>query len=296
MLTALQALLAAAIDYAGMFPPARLPLESAAACYARYRSEPSRSLLGVFVVPIDRVDDLAAARRGLAGDGDHGAWPVSVLVTDADDGTAGRLHQLRDRHRDQLRLDAVEVAPIAAGAIAPFVHALESGWTVSFELALDPGLEERLLAVVAAGAQAKVRTGGVTVEAIPSPSQVAVFLALCHRIGAPFKATAGLHHPLRGLRSLTYDVESLRAEMHGFLNLLVAAVLLYDGKLTAEEAAAVLAERDFEMFRFAANEIGWRDYAVSVPAIEQARSGFLRSFGSCSFEEPLQELRELGLS
>jgi hypothetical protein len=141
---------------------------------------------------------------------------------------------------------------------------------------------------------AKVRTGGLTPEAIPSVDAIADFL---HRAAArrlPFKATAGLHHPIRSLRPLTYAPDSPRAVMHGFLNVFLAAAFAWQGA-ERNVVGAVLAEEDPRAFQFGADGLRWRDQRLSTPQIQSSRDEFAHSFGSCSFEEPVADLRELGL-
>src|SRR5712692_2981712 len=54
-----------------------------------------------------------------------------------------------------------------------------------------------------AGCFAKLRTGGVKPEMIPAVGDVAAFIAACAERRLAFKATAGLHHPVRALHPLT---------------------------------------------------------------------------------------------
>src|SRR5262249_48230544 len=61
-----------------------------------------------------------------------------------------------------------------------------------------------------AGSFAKMRTGGVTPEAIPSADTVAEYILACAERRLAFKATAGLHHPIRAMQPLTYDANPLR--------------------------------------------------------------------------------------
>jgi hypothetical protein len=150
---------------------------------------------------------------------------------------------------------------------------------------------------------AKMRTGGITPAAIPSPEQVAGFIWDCARARVPFKATAGLHHPVRGMHRLTYAAGSPSAVMHGFLNVFVAAAVawsLADERGTAlsagppPEVLAIVEERDPACFAVLADRIRWRDRVVSAETIRRARSDFSRSFGSCSFDEPVSDLNALG--
>ena len=142
-----------------------------------------------------------------------------------------------------------------------------------------------------AGNFAKFRTGGVTPEAIPSVDTVAEFVLECGMRGVAFKATAGLHHPIRSLRSLTYAADSPRAMMHGFLNLFLAAAFAWSGK---REINRLLAETDPSAFRFDDDQARWRDWSLSAEQIVAARREFAHSFGSCSFTEPVEDLEMLG--
>ena len=88
--------------------------------------------------------------------------------------------------------------------------------------------QPRLAVLSAAGARAKVRTGGVTEGAFPASHALARFIQSCADAGVPFKATAGLHHPLRGEYRLTYEPGSPHGMMFGFLNVFLAAAFARD--------------------------------------------------------------------
>jgi len=137
------------------------------------------------------------------------------------------------------------------------------------------------------GLSAKIRTGGITPDAIPHPDRVATFIHICAMYAVPFKATAGLHHPVRCMRALTYEANAQRATMHGFVNVFMAAAFPHD-------AERILAEEDPKAFRFEDDAAWWRDHAVTTEHLEAVRREFAISFGSCSFEEPIADLQELG--
>jgi len=122
------------------------------------------------------------------------------------------------------------------------------------------------------GARAKIRTGGLTPDAYPSAEELAGFLHRAAAARVPFKATAGLHHPLPAL------------PMHGFVNVFLAACQVWHG---ATEADALSTLRK-TAFRF--------DDSCHLTAaqIRAARAEFAISFGSCSFEEPVADLKKLG--
>ncbi len=137
------------------------------------------------------------------------------------------------------------------------------------------------------GLRAKIRTGGVTTDAFPPIADVAQFLRACKASGVPFKATAGLHHPLRCVKPLTYAPEAPTGTMHGFLNVFLAAALL-------DHADEILREDDPAAFAFDDDGASWRGQHVSTEALRAMRRDFATSFGSCSFEEPIGDLRALG--
>lgn len=142
------------------------------------------------------------------------------------------------------------------------------------------------------GSFAKIRTGGLVPEAIPSIESVAEFILACADRRLPFKATAGLHHPIRSMHPLTYDAGAPSAMMHGFVNLFLAAAFAWRGEQGIE---GILAETDPAGFSFN-DSAHWRDRSLSADEIAEARRNFAHSFGSCSFEEPVRDLRALDLA
>jgi hypothetical protein len=136
---------------------------------------------------------------------------------------------------------------------------------------------------------AKIRTGGQTAEAIPSCLEVANFISLCRDAGIFWKATAGLHHPFRRQDA------ALGTRMHGYLNVLVASVLADVHGLAAENVQQILEDENPSHFRFEGDTLAYGDWSATAGQINAARQRGLRSFGSCSFEEPVNDLRALGL-
>jgi len=142
------------------------------------------------------------------------------------------------------------------------------------------------------GGFAKIRTGGLTPDAIPSSEDIADFLTQAAARRLPFKATAGLHHPLRSHRALTYAADSPRAPMHGFINVFAAAAFAWHG---TERSTLIEILDDRHGFEFDGDTLRWDMHQLSTEQITAARRDFAHSFGSCSFEEPLADLREIGL-
>jgi hypothetical protein len=134
----------------------------------------------------------------------------------------------------------------------------------------------------------KLRTGGVIAEAFPSSAQIAMALMAAGTRGVPIKFTAGLHHPVRLFH------ESVQTKMHGFLNVLGAGVLALEHDWTQREITQMLDDEDSGSFSFTEDFFAWRNWRISTEAIA-ARREFVTSFGSCSFDEPREDLRVLNL-
>jgi hypothetical protein len=133
---------------------------------------------------------------------------------------------------------------------------------------------------------AKVRCGGVAPEAFPEPAHVAAFIAAAREERVPFKATAGLHHPVRHFN------DAAGVTMHGFLNILAAAALASEGA-DARELTALIACEDPAQFQV--DEAGLRvaDARAAAGVLEAVRREAFIAYGSCSFSEPIEDLRHL---
>lgn len=190
-------------------------------------------------------------------------------------------------------VDSIEARATSAADVEILTAVAGAGGTEVFvEIPWDGDIASITLAVARIGARAKLRTGGVTAAAFPTAAQVAHFLRTCHDRGIGFKATAGLHHPIRARYRLTYDAGSPRAEMFGFLNVMLAALLVWKGE-DAATVSALLEERDIGAFTLDATGIRWQEHDFPVADIARSRATFVRGFGSCSFREPLDELSVL---
>jgi hypothetical protein len=138
-----------------------------------------------------------------------------------------------------------------------------------------------------------VRTGGTVASAIPAADALARFLRACADRGLAFKATAGLHHAVRSCYSLTYERDSSTAVMHGFLNVSIAAALARQGA-SVRDLAEALSESSAAAFEFRPEAIAYRGSTIPLGDLAATRRAF-RSFGSCSFREPVEELTRLRL-
>ena len=208
----LHALLHTIVDYAGLFPPASLSMDAAVANYAAYRNDPHAWMLGRFVVPVSRLDELTKAVATLKGPKEEHHWRLSALVGEDVVVDAATINAFNAASRG-LVIDAAEVKASTAVAIRRIAAAIprEIKTYVEIPVAEDP---RALIGVVAEHKlRAKIRTGGVTPETFPPVEHIARFIRECYTVGTGFKATAGLHHPLRSTRALTYQENSPRGVM-----------------------------------------------------------------------------------
>jgi hypothetical protein len=292
----LTALVTGIVDYAGLFPPAALDMRSAVENYARYLDDENAWMLGRFVVPEARAGEfLDAAARHLSSAREP--WRLSAVVGDDVEPGLARIASFNRAH-EAVAVDVVEVKGGSAEAIGAVARSLPAGLRAFVEvpIAEDPAPLVRALAASSASKRlrAKVRTGGVTPGTIPRVEDIARFIRACYASNVAFKATAGLHHPLRGDHALTYEAGSERAVMHGFLNVFLAAAFCFNG-LGATDAPRVVALETSEGLHFDDDGVSWEEYRVSTAEIATVRRRFALSFGSCSFTEPVEGLVALGL-
>lgn len=310
---AVHALMSGLIDYAGLFPPAKLPMAEAAANYGRYVAGDDSWMLGRLVVPVSRLEEFrVAAAKMLPRVNADEPWPLSAIVDgDLDEDMDAVFAFNREHSRTEAGLavvDAVEIkvppegGPVAAAFIDNALDTIPEGLYPFFEMpapgsggdgADSPDLRGCIAALAGADAAAKVRTGGLTPESIPGARAIAEFIVACAQAEVPFKATAGLHHAVRAEHPLTYEAGCPRALMHGFVNVFVAAAFVLTQRAGVDGATAVLEETDGGEFVFTESGIGWRGRVLDTSALERTREQFALSYGSCSFEEPVAELRSM---
>ena len=294
---ATSSLLAGLVDYAGLFPPAGLEMEGAVREYARHRRSPERWILGRFIVPAARLAEMEEASAPyLPTLGATDPWRVSVLLGNDFADEAAEAASFGRRLGAQAVVDSVELRATTptVESLARVLAALPIGRTAYVELPMDADLPPLLQALKARGARAKMRTGGVTPDAIPSLSRVARFLVSCAAARVAFKATAGLHHAVRSVRSLTYAPDSPKGTMHGFLNVFAAATLAWQGA-GADAVEAALRAESTEAFRLDDDGLSVGGHRASAADVAATRAEFAMGFGSCSFTEPVADLKALGV-
>jgi hypothetical protein len=186
----------------------------------------------------------------------------------------------------------VELKASTTGEIESQRAELPPAFVAYFEIPTNGEVLPLVRTLAQVGARAKIRTGGVTPEAFPPGEEIKDFIVACRREIVLFKATAGLHHPIRGTYRLTYEPDGPSGKMYGFLNVFMAATLVFAGE-PEDTALAVLQEEDPLAFSFSDDSIVWREKRVEAEQIRVCRTDFAISFGSCSFREPVDAMESL---
>lgn len=293
----LRVLLRGVVDYAGLFPPAGLGMAAAVQEYARHRGDPSAWMLGRFVLPAARLDEFEAVAAPYLPRESAAWWSLTALLATDIEEDIGRVERFNGRHRDArhgaVLVDTVELKTHSIQEIAHASGIVQRQFDTYMEIPVAEDPAELVAAIGAAQAKAKIRTGGTTVDAFPPSSQVVRFLVRCIAHGVPFKATAGLHHPWRAEYRLTYEPDAPRGLMYGFLNVLLATATLHAGA-AEKQAAAVLEEQDPDAVTFGTDGVQVRRQFITAESLRRARDS-MASFGSCSFAEPVADLRALAI-
>lgn len=276
-MTAPPAFAAGLCDDAAVFPPGLAPLAEAVPAHRRHRAAAYAPIVGPLVLPAPALNDLAP----LLDDGE----PLEVSVT-VPRGPAQAAAALAAAAGLPVVLRGLEVTVPAGTLSAEFFRALDLARAdredvpVYVEVPRDERRPAIIATLAAEGHRAKFRTGGVTADLYPDPRELAAAVKAAVNAGVPFKATAGLHHPVRNT-----DPET-GFDQHGFLNLLLAADAAVAGRPSAD-IAGILADRDAET-------VAARVADLPRDRVDAARARFL-SFGTCSITDPLTELADLGL-
>jgi hypothetical protein len=290
--SSVRALLTGIVDYAGLFPPAGLSMEAAVKNYAEYHRGDLSWMLGRFIVPAARLDEFAAGAKEFSA---NGAWKLSVLDGGDLVETVRKIEEFNAANSAFAECDTVEIKPDGESEIERAAEILPGNLTPYFEIAPGEYLADILPVLFTTRQRAKIRTGGVTPDTIPATADVARFIRTCLAANVPFKATAGLHHPLRCTRPLTYEPDSVEGKMHGFLNVFLAAGFAREG-LNSALVQEVLEESGAGAFIFEEDGVRWRkEHFLGTAQMRRLREKHAISFGSCSFTEPAEELRAMGI-
>ena len=249
-------LLTGAIDYAGLFPPSAVSMPEAVLNYATYRNSNYSWMLGRFVVAASRLSEFLDAARDFISHDDGDAWRVAVVAGEDIIETIRQIEAFNRINDSGAICDVLEVRANSSSKIRNTVSSLPEGVTAYFEVHMGEVMPDLIADLAILGQCAKIRTGGVTTDAFPTPAEIIRFVRTCLAANVPFKATAGLHHPIRCFRALTYEEESAMGTMHGFLNLFLMTGFAREG-YRPSLLEHVMEEEFSEVFGFEDNAVKW---------------------------------------
>ena len=296
------------IDYAGLYPPANLPLDEAFRNFVGYQNSAEAWMLSRFIIPARRLVELSLpdteakqfSFSALARGGKDLNEFVENIKLDLDD-----IRRFQEPNRSWALVDLFEVA-LPASALTDKNRASDlvnqisdlvnkNGITIYMEAPFGEGWQMQAEKLIRALRKVKdrhvgfkLRTGGITPDAFPSIEQVAWAILETHDSGIPLKCTAGLHHPIRHFNA------SVQTKMHGFLNVFGAGLLAAANDITQDRVRAILEDENPESFHFEDADFAWKDLRVTTSEIKKLRHQ-VTTFGSCSFDEPHEDLRNLNL-
>lgn len=304
------------IDYAGLFPPASLELPQAFHNFVFYQQGEYKWMLGKFIIPAKKLSSLGELLNSMSVESNI---PLSVL------GSGGsNISEFREHFEEDLKLtgnffssfgsrvsfEALEVRlpsecfnyennnelldlMLHISVKLESMHKKEI--PVFFEVNLSENYEQEIIRTVETIASIKkncgykLRTGGIEPSAFPEPEVIAFAIMTCCEYNVPMKCTAGLHHPIRHYNN---EVNSV---MHGFMNVFAAGILAYTSGLDEQEIIEVLTDEDPYEFIFNENGFIWNETEITNSEIASAREKFMLSYGSCSFNEPVDDLKTMEL-
>lgn len=313
------------IDYAGLFPPAELSLDTSIQKYSDYRKSEDAWMLSRYIIPASRLSELEPYHDSLFQEGEPFEFSVLGKKTETISEYREHLQDVIDAvdrfhrtHGGRVTTDILEIKlPREAvfandggllkkifdetaewldkSALLPnrvfFEGFFEENWRKEIGLILEMinNHNQNYEGESFREAGFKLRCGGVEADMFPSLEEVAVTLNHAREQNVALKYTAGLHHPIR-----RYS-DSVKTKMYGFFNIFGGAMMGYAHNLSDDKLIEILREEDPENFNFADEGLKWKDLTVSTDEISELRDVALISFGSCSFDEPREDLQRLGL-
>jgi hypothetical protein len=327
MKKSLKAFMKGIIDYAGLFPPAKLSLDEAIHNYVRYKKSADNGMLSRFIIPGAKLKKLSPYAGELFTSDlpfDFSAIGNTTQTVEDFQAGIGQLCQkciaFCNKYEGRVHTPAAEIKlpkEVASSQSARQLEKLmnraaeqlsrssQSPEIIFYENLLNESWKKEVEATIQAisehnqkianevsdyrFAAYKLRCGGVKAHLFPSIEQIAFVINKARVYGVPLKGTAGLHHPVR------HYADSVKTKMHGFFNVFGGALLSHANDLTESELQDILTEEDPDQFSFADKLFQWKEISVSTREIEHLRATKLLSFGSCSFDEPREDLRQLNL-
>lgn len=289
---------AAFVDYAGVFPPTSLSVEGAVAGYRQSLASPSSWVSGRFLVRASQLEELARVVTTTM-EPDEGPWEIGVVFDVSPAEAASQAAAFHAEMEPALVVAAAEARleePSLRGvrSLLTTISSINPDVVAFIEVLRTSDITDQIEAIGAAlggagmGGGAKLRCGGVTPDLFPSTEEVSQFIVSTVESSVPFKATAGLHQPIRH-----HDV-ALGVWRHGFVNLLIATAAATAGE-PGDVVHDIVSETDPSAFAISPAFARWREHRFPGSALRRTRQRNFIAYGSCDFDEPIEALTDLSL-
>ena len=268
------------IDYAGLYPPASLDMQSVVNNWSSFQQLDDSWMLARLIIPASKLDEFKECAKDVFPSSEDEMWQLSVLLPPVSSGKFESAVQA-----------TIDFNMESCGAVANVVEfkastteEIDSAFSILhddlfpfIELPIEEDPRGLIACLSGSIAGAKVRTGGVTPDLYPSSNQLARFIHSCAVAGQAFKATAGMHHPCQ------HKNETVGVLEYGFLSVLQATAAASIHNATVGEVENILNGSEPNLSAFKESQL------------EQIRAELFNSLGTCSFEEPRNDLRKMGL-
>jgi hypothetical protein len=284
------------IDYAGLFPPASLDIQTVLDNYKAYLESEEGWMLGRCILPASQLYRVAS----------HPGFRCSVIVSPAV--PQEQFDQLVNFSTMKGRVEMVETrvpeeshspehfsdhflqlhAKLLQAGLQDVQLFVESKNVADAAAAIASFNNSRSGGEVIRNVGYKLRCGGMEKQVFPSPEKVAEVISICREHEIPIKFTAGMHLPFRN-----YSAD-IKVMQHGFINIFAAALLCWGCNLSTKELIECLRDETAGHFHFMNESFSWKNKMISVSEMKRLRQNKVISFGCCSFTEPVEGLRSLG--
>ncbi len=304
------------LDYAGLFPPAKLPLYESLVNYSSYTKHKQNGWLGKFILPINKINEcIEIMTKQNVFNNVENKLEFSIILNscekfnDLNDFIKNDLLLIKKMEKNlstQVTIDSIELYPpkevYQPNKVTLFSNMLEivneafhseKNITAKFiEVPFSENINEYIDLIAKYNIKnsdkifVKLRTGGVTPEHIPSAYHIAQAIRLCAEQQIPLKATAGLHVPVPN------DNPEVGARLHGFFNIFSCLLLCYSKLLTITEMEHIITDYSYSDFYFTQTGLTVGNKFISNENMSELRNSFIKSFGTCSFLEPIEHLHK----
>ena len=291
------------IDYAGLFPPAKLEIEPSLKNYAEYINSTDKWMISQFIIPVSRLDEIPTGLMKkysenfplslslISGDICNDIATVNKFIHMNNNSIIFSGYESRISDLSMFSKNLLDVQQLGQNQNLNFESFYEvlpnDSWINQMNEAVS--IISAFNAEYEASVGFKLRCGGVEANMFPPADNIAQAILACRDASISMKFTAGLHHPVR------HYSESVKTKMYGFFNIFIGGMIADKFKLEADALTTILLDENPENFTFDDNGLHWKTYSISNLEIKNYRQKAFISYGSCSFNEPREDLQQLGL-